>query len=99
MIKMIVRSSLYTIKNIDISTVCHSVFGDNVKKIYKEFKKCEKLTLVNFRGMQINFISSPRKICIYPIDESDRNYNYSHYGADKFLLIFCPSYKKLICNW
>jgi hypothetical protein len=99
MIKMIVLSSLYTIKNIDISTVCHSVFGDNVKKIYKELKKCEKLTLVNFRGMQINFISSPRKISIYPIDESDKNYRLTCYGADKLMQIFCPSQIKLICNW
>jgi hypothetical protein len=97
MIKMIVLNSRYTIKNIDISTVCHSVFGDNVKKIYKEFKKCEKLTFVNFRGMQINFISSPRKICMFPIDESDRNYHRTHdtydtYGGSaKFLQIFCPS--------
>jgi hypothetical protein len=97
MINMIVRCSLYTITNIDISTVCYSVFGENVKKIYNEFKKCKKLTFVNFRGMQINFISSPQKICMFPIDESDRNYHrtydtYDTYGGSaKFLQIFCPS--------
>lgn len=95
MIKKIVRCSLYTITNIDISTVCHSVFADNVKKLYKEFKKCKKLTLVNFRGMQINFISSPRKFSTYAIDESDRNYKLTCYGADTLMQIFCPSQIKL----
>jgi hypothetical protein len=95
MIKMIVLSSQYTITNIDISTVCHSVFADNVKKLYKEFKKCKKLTLVNFRGMQINFISSPRKLKKYDIDESDKNYRLTCYGTDKLMQIFCPSQIKL----
>ena len=95
MIKEIVRCSLYTITNIDISTVCHSVFADYIKKLYKEFKKCKKLTLVNFRGMQINFISSPRKFSTYAIDESDRNYKLTYYGADTLMQIFCPSKIKL----
>jgi hypothetical protein len=95
MIKEIVKCSLYTITNIDISTVCHSVFGDNINKLYKEFKKCKKLTLVNFRGMQINFISSPRKLKKYDIDESDKNYRLTCYGYDKLMQIFCPSQIKL----